>query len=151
MSWLIGKLAGGVFGKFFGFLNKRGERQSNLDIAGIESTKDSWKDEFITAVILFPLILINFAALLAVLSQTWSWAQGTLDTSKVPESHQMIDSVIYSISAIGQFPEFYQNFLYITITAGLGLYALAKGGKMIRNRGGNGAPKREADVFKTPK
>ena len=128
----VGKIFGGVFG----YLNKRGRRQHNLDVAGIESTKDSWKDEFITAVVLFPLILINFATLLAVLHLTWDWAWGVLDTTKIGAPEQMIDAVIYGLEAIGRFPDFYTHLLYITITAGLGLYVLAKGSKMGKNGGG---------------
>ena len=69
-AWLLGKLGGGIIGKVagsvFGYLNKRGERQADLDTAGIESTQHSKKDEITLGTFYFPLWIILGGGILII-------------------------------------------------------------------------------------
>jgi hypothetical protein len=76
------------------------QHDSKWELIMAESTKSSWKDEIITIVVLAPCVL-----------------------TFVPG---MEDVVKQGFERLNELPDWYQNILYVTILAGLGLKGLDK-------------------------
>ena len=72
------------------------QHDSKWELIMAESTKGSWKDEIITIVVLAPCVM--------------AW----IDPDLAKRGFEVIDDL----------PEWYQNILYVTILAGLGLKGL---------------------------
>ena len=123
--FLLKMIFGGVFGavgKVAGYLNQRGVRQVTERVAGINSTLQTWKDEFITVVWMSPVIMVMFAAFFGM------WV---IFRDPVIPSHEkaklMIDSVMYSLQALNGLPAWYQEILFWVVMAGIGIYTAVKG------------------------
>ena len=70
MGWLFGKVAGAIlpklgFGKLFGYLNARGQRQTDFDTVGVESLNKSWKDEVTQGTFYLPVWMVLLGAVMA--------------------------------------------------------------------------------------
>tara|TARA_R100001463_G_scaffold91119_1_gene145816 strand:- start:313 stop:657 length:345 start_codon:yes stop_codon:yes gene_type:complete len=76
------------------------QHDSKWELIMAESTRSSWKDEIITVAVLTPCIL-----------------------SFVPGMEDVVKS---GFERLSQLPDWYQNILYVTILAGLGLKGLDK-------------------------
>jgi len=76
------------------------QHDSKWELIMAESTRSSWKDEIITIVVLAPCVL-----------------------TFVPS---MEDVVKQGFERLNELPDWYQNILYVTILAGLGLKGLDK-------------------------
>ncbi len=74
------------------------QHDSKWELIMAESTRSSWKDEIITVAVLTPCIL-----------------------SFVPGMEDVVKS---GFERLSQLPDWYQNILYVTILAGLGLKGL---------------------------
>jgi len=79
-------------------LKTAAQHDSKWELIMAESTKSSWKDEIITIVILAPCVL--------------SFVPGMEDVVKA------------GFDRLSELPDWYQNILYVTILAGLGLKGL---------------------------
>ena len=76
------------------------QHDSKWEMIMAESTKGSWKDEVITIAVLTPCIL-----------------------SFIPGMEEVVKS---GFERLSELPDWYQNILYVTILAGLGLKGLDK-------------------------
>ncbi len=76
------------------------ENDSKWEMIMAESTKGSWKDELITVAVLTPCVL-----------------------SFVPGMEEIVRA---GFDRLNELPDWYQNILYVTILAGLGLKGLDK-------------------------
>ena len=76
------------------------QHDSKWEMIMAESTKGSWKDEVITIAVLTPCIL-----------------------SCIPGMEEVVKS---GFERLSELPDWYQNILYVTILAGLGLKGLDK-------------------------
>ena len=76
------------------------QHDSKWEMIMAESTKGSWKDEVITIAVLTPCIL-----------------------SFIPGMEDVVKS---GFERLSELPDWYQNILYVTILAGLGLKGLDK-------------------------
>jgi hypothetical protein len=76
------------------------QHDSKWELIMAESTKSSFKDEIITIVVLIPCIL-----------------------SFVPGMEELVKS---GFARLNELPDWYQNILYVTILAGLGLKGVDK-------------------------
>ena len=76
------------------------QHDSKWELIMAESTRSSWKDEIITVAVLTPCIM-----------------------SFVPGMEDVVKS---GFERLSQLPDWYQNILYVTILAGLGLKGLDK-------------------------
>tara|TARA_R100001163_G_scaffold65100_1_gene61120 strand:+ start:4860 stop:5204 length:345 start_codon:yes stop_codon:yes gene_type:complete len=76
------------------------QHDSKWEMIMAESTKGSWKDEVITIAVLTPCIL-----------------------SFIPGMEEIVKS---GFERLSELPDWYQNILYVTILAGLGLKGLDK-------------------------
>jgi hypothetical protein len=76
------------------------QHDSKWEMIMAESTKGSWKDEVITIAVLTPCIL-----------------------SFIPGMEDIVKS---GFERLSELPDWYQNILYVTILAGLGLKGLDK-------------------------
>jgi len=76
------------------------QHDSKWELIMAESTKSSWKDEIITVVVLAPCVL--------------TFIPGMEDVVKV------------GFERLNELPDWYQNILYVTILAGLGIKGLDK-------------------------
>tara|TARA_B100001057_G_scaffold62349_1_gene55817 strand:+ start:490 stop:834 length:345 start_codon:yes stop_codon:yes gene_type:complete len=76
------------------------ENDSKWEMIMAESTKGSWKDELITVAVLTPCVL-----------------------SFVPGMEEIVQA---GFDRLNELPDWYQNILYVTILAGLGLKGLDK-------------------------
>jgi hypothetical protein len=76
------------------------QHDSKWELIMAESTKSSWKDEIITVVVLAPCVLTFIPG--------------------------MEDVVKAGFERLNELPDWYQNILYVTILAGLGIKGLDK-------------------------
>ncbi len=76
------------------------QHDSKWELIMAESTKSSWKDEIITVVVLAPCVLTFIPG--------------------------MEDVVKTGFDRLNELPDWYQNILYVTILAGLGIKGLDK-------------------------
>ena len=76
------------------------QHDSKWELIMAESTKSSWKDEIITIIVLIPVVLIFIPS--------------------------MEDVVKQGFERLNELPQWYQNILYVTILAGLGLKGVDK-------------------------
>jgi hypothetical protein len=76
------------------------QHDSKWELIMAESTRSSWKDEIITVAVLTPCIM-----------------------SFIPGMEDVVKS---GFERLSQLPDWYQNILYVTILAGLGLKGLDK-------------------------
>ena len=76
------------------------QHDSKWELIMAESTRSSWKDEIITIVVLLPCVL-----------------------SFVPGMESIVQA---GFKRLSELPDWYQNILYVTILAGLGLKGLDK-------------------------
>ena len=81
-------------------LKTAAQHDSKWELIMAESTRSSWKDEIITVAVLTPCIM-----------------------SFVPGMEDVVKS---GFERLSQLPDWYQNILYVTILAGLGLKGLDK-------------------------
>jgi hypothetical protein len=76
------------------------DNDSKWEMIMAESTKGSWRDELITVVVLLPCVL-----------------------SFVPGMEEIVQA---GFDRLNELPQWYQNILYVTILAGLGLKGVDK-------------------------
>ncbi|MGB0467977.1 MAG: hypothetical protein ACPGF7_10695 [Pontibacterium sp.] len=76
------------------------DNDSRWEMIMAESTKGSWRDELITVVVLLPCVL-----------------------SFVPGMEEIVQA---GFDRLNELPQWYQNILYVTILAGLGLKGVDK-------------------------
>ena len=76
------------------------QHDSKWELIMAESTKSSWKDEIITIIVLIPVVLVFIPS--------------------------MEDVVKQGFERLNELPQWYQNILYVTILAGLGLKGVDK-------------------------
>lgn len=76
------------------------QHDSKWELIMAESTKSSWKDEIITVVVLAPCVL-----------------------TFIPGMEELVKT---GFQRLNELPDWYQNILYITILAGLGIKGLDK-------------------------
>jgi hypothetical protein len=76
------------------------QHDSKWELIMAESTQSSWKDEIITIVVLIPCVL-----------------------SFVPGMEELVKA---GFERLNELPDWYQNILYVTILAGLGLKGMDK-------------------------
>ena len=76
------------------------QHDSKWELIMAESTKGSWKDEIITTIVLIPVVLVFIPS--------------------------MEDVVKAGFDRLNELPDWYQNILYVTILAGLGLKGVDK-------------------------
>ena len=76
------------------------QHDSKWELIMAESTKSSWKDEIITVVVLAPCVL-----------------------TFIPGMEELVKT---GFERLNELPDWYQNILYITILAGLGIKGLDK-------------------------
>jgi|TARA_R110000824_G_scaffold197219_2_gene380631 hypothetical protein len=76
------------------------QHDSKWELIMAESTKGSWKDEIITIIVLIPVVLVFIPS--------------------------MEDVVKAGFDRLNELPDWYQNILYVTILAGLGLKGVDK-------------------------
>lgn len=76
------------------------QHDSKWELIMAESTQSSWKDEIITIVVLIPCVL-----------------------SFVPGMEELVKA---GFQRLNELPDWYQNILYVTILAGLGLKGMDK-------------------------
>ena len=81
-------------------MNTAAQHDSKWELIMAESTKGSWKDEIITIIVLIPVILVFIPG--------------------------MEDIVKQGFDRLNELPDWYQNVLYVTILAGLGLKGVDK-------------------------
>ena len=76
------------------------QHDSKWELIMAESTKSSWNDEIITIIVLIPVVLVFIPS--------------------------MEDVVKQGFERLNELPQWYQNILYVTILAGLGLKGVDK-------------------------
>ena len=76
------------------------QHDSKWELIMAESTKSSWKDEIITIIVLIPVVLVFIPSMENVVKQ--------------------------GFERLNELPQWYQNILYVTILAGLGLKGVDK-------------------------
>ena len=76
------------------------DNDSKWEMIMAESTRSSWKDEIITIIVLIPVVLVFIPS--------------------------MEDVVKQGFDRLNELPQWYQNILYVTILAGLGLKGVDK-------------------------
>ena len=81
-------------------LKTAAQHDSKWELIMAESTKSSWKDEIITIIVLIPVVLVFIPS--------------------------MEDVVKQGFERLNELPQWYQNILYVTILAGLGLKGVDK-------------------------
>ena len=143
LTGLIGKVVGKVSGGLFGYLGKRGERQVDLDTAGVESLNHSRKDEITLATFYMPIWMFLLGSILIVVG--WeSRGRILIDTAK--ETITFLDTTL-------SFDSLYGQVLFLIVLVSLGLSRLAANWKVRNGRGRKPGQNKSdgvnsADVFK---
>lgn len=111
MFSFLGLIITSALGKLFPYLHQRSQQQHAVDIAGIMATKDSWKDDIITYIVLSPVVILF-----------WGTFRG---------NDELVASVGRAFEELALLPTWYQTMLQAVVYAGIGLYAVAKSGKIL--------------------
>ena len=147
LTSLFARVAGKVSGGLFGFLNKRGERQTNLDVAGVEGMKHSKKDEITLATFYIPIWMFLLGAILVV---TGFEHRGRILIDTAKETIVFLDTTLRLDSLYG-----YVLLMIVLVSLGLSRvasgYRAAKNGRRNAPSGQGNTGDNSADVFKETK